>query len=97
MTQAELNRQVRRLLARFDDVNTFYIEKVAAQIAEIGDLTASTMNIIAVFAAMNEDIAEINMRIAQAARATMPELHRVYERALNDLYHAQRGDRRERV
>lgn len=93
MTQAELEKQVRLLMTRFDEVNTFYIRKVAAQIAAIGELSASSLNVISVMASMYEDIAEINMRIAQAARLTAPELTRVYERALTDVYSSPRFER----
>lgn len=93
MTQAEIERQVKALMTRFDDLNTFYIQKVASQIATIGELSASALNVISVMASMYEDIAEINMRLAQAARLTMPELYSVYNRALNDVYHDGRFER----
>lgn len=93
MTQAELDKQVERLLARFDDVNTFYIEKVAAQIATIGELGAASMNVVAVMSSMFDDIAEINEEIARAAQVTVPELNALYNKALNDVYHDDRFER----
>lgn len=93
MTEAELNRRINVVLAKFDDVNTFYIEKGAKQIALIGELTASSINIIAVLAAMNKNIAEINAKLARAAQLTRPALNRLYNDALNDVYHDQRFER----
>lgn len=93
MTDAELDKQVKRLMARFDDVNTYYIKKVAKQVAEIGELTPSSMHVISVMATMVENIAEINAQIANAARLATPELFRLYNKALNDLYFDQRFER----
>lgn len=93
MTEAEIEKRVRRLMARFDDVNAFYIRKVAAQIAEIGEMSASSINTIAVMAMMVENISEINAQVAQAARLTVPELANVYNKALNDVYSDARFER----
>ena len=44
MTPKDLNRQTDQLMARFDEVNSFYIAKVAKQIAKIGKLNQSSIN-----------------------------------------------------
>lgn len=93
MTPEQIDKRVKKLLAKFDDVNTFYIEKVAEQIATIGELSASSMQIISVWASMYEDINEINKRIAKATNLTMPELKKLYADALNDVYHDDRFER----
>ena len=93
MTPEQIDKRVKKLLAKFDDVNTFYIEKVAEQIAAIGELSASSMQIISVWASMYEDINEINKRIAKATNLTMPELKKLYADALNDVYHDDRFER----
>lgn len=93
MTNDELNKKVKKLMERFDEVNQFYIDRVAEQIAEIGTLNASTMHVVEIMAVMNENIAEINSRIAKAAKMTVPEVHRVYETALNDVYRDDRFER----
>ena len=61
-----LQEQVDQLMERFEEVNDFYITKVAEQIRAIGELTPSSMSRIAIMAQMNRDIAEINRKIAQA-------------------------------
>ena len=93
MNQKKINEKVNLLMSKFDEVNTFYIEKVAAQIAVIGELNASSMNVISVLASMNEDINEINAKLALATRQTMPQLYSLYERALNDVYQDKRFER----
>ena len=93
MTQAELQRQLDILLASFYEIDEYFITKIATQIAEIGELTASTMNMIEVWSSMYEDISTINRRIAQAANVTAPQLHTLYQRALNDVYRDERFER----
>ena len=90
MTQEQIDKRVKKLLSKFDDINTFYIEKVAEQIATIGALSTSSMQIISVWASMYEDINYINKKIADAANVTMPELKKLYSDALNDVYHDDR-------
>jgi hypothetical protein len=88
-----MEKRVKKLLGKFDDVNDFYIEKVAEQIAAIGALSVSSMQIISVWASMYEDISEINKQIVKAAKLTMPELKKLYSDALNDVYHDDRFER----
>lgn len=93
MTPEQIDKRVKKLLAKFDDVNTFYIEKVAEQIATIGELSVSSMQMISVWASMYEDINDINKQIAKATNLTMPELKKLYADALNDVYHDDRFER----
>ena len=86
MTQAELEKRVDILMQRFDEVNAFFIAVVANQVKRIGKLIPSTMNIIAVMADMNEDIASINQKLAKAMQMTMPDLYKLYNDAMQDHY-----------
>ena len=88
-----LQEQVDQLMERFEEVNEFYIQKVAEQIRTIGELNASSMNRIAIMAQMNRDIAEINRRIAQAVQMAVPDVYGIYQRALDDLYYDPRFER----
>ena len=90
MAPEQIEKRVNKLLSKFDDINTFYIEKVADQIATIGELSASSMQIIAVWASMYENINDINKQIAKAVNVTMPELKKLYADALNDVYYDDR-------
>lgn len=90
MTPEQMEKRVKKLLSKFDDINTFYIEKVAEQIATIGALSTSSMQIISVWASMYENINDINKKIAKAVNVTMPELKKLYADALNDVYYDDR-------
>lgn len=90
MTPEQMEKRVKKLLSKFDDINTFYIEKVADQIATIGELSTSSMQIIAVWASMYENINDINKQIAKAVNVTIPELKKLYADALNDVYYDDR-------
>ena len=88
-----LQEQVDQLMERFEEVNDFYIQKVAEQIQAIGELTPSSMSRIAIMAQMNRDIAEINRKIAQAVQMAVPDVYKIYQRALDDLYYDPRFER----
>lgn len=87
LTQEE---QIDRIMQHFEDVNQFFIRKVAAQIARVGELIPSSMHIIEIMAGINEDIAAINARLAQATKMATQELYNLYTKALNDEYESPR-------
>ena len=87
LTQEE---QIDRIMQHFEDVNHFFIRKVAAQIARVGELIPSSMHIIEIMAGINEDIAAINARLAQATKMATQDLYNLYTKALNDEYESPR-------
>ncbi len=93
MTVQELQKQVDLLMARFDEVNSFFIAKIAAQIKKIGELSQSNINRLVIMAEMNSDMAEINSRLARAAQLGTQDLFRIYNTALNDTYTDKRFSR----
>lgn len=82
--------QLARLMERYEEVNDYFIEKVAAQVAKIGTLIPSTIHIIEVMASVNEDIAEINRRLAVATNMAVSDLYGLYNTALNEEYESPR-------
>lgn len=86
MTQEELDQKVDMIMQRFDEVNAFFIATVAEQVSRIGKLNPSSIHIITVMAEMNEGIAAINRLLANVLRLTVPELYRLYRRAMQDHY-----------
>ena len=86
MTQKELDAAIDRIMKNLDEVNLFYIKKVAAQIKKIGELTQSSVNRLLAMAEMNADIAEINHRLQAAAGVTASELTQLYKDILRDTY-----------
>lgn len=89
-TQEEI---LETMMERFDDVNTLYITKVAEQVKTIGELNAASMHRIEVMATMNENIATINARLADAVQMAKRDLLRLYDRALNDMYRSPTFER----
>ena len=80
-------------MARFDEVNAYYIERVASQIAKIGELTPSSMHILTVMAGMNADIIKINAMLAKVLKMAAADIYRIYNRAMQDLYRDARFER----
>lgn len=79
MTQKEIDDRIDKLMSRFDEVNSYFIQKVAQQVMRIGELNASSVNVITIMASMVFDIADINRRIAQAAMLSVGDVHQLYK------------------
>ena len=90
MTDQELQKRIDLLMERFDEVNSFFIAKIAAQIKKIGELSQSSINRLVIMAEMNSDIAEINSRLARATQIATRDLFSIYDKALKDTYTDQR-------
>ena len=93
MKETELDNRVTELMERFDEINAFFISKVAKQVAKVGKLIPSTMHYIEIMAQMNEDIAEINGKLADALQYSMPKLHKLYADAMDEHYRDPRFER----
>ncbi|MGN0363691.1 MAG: phage minor capsid protein [Bilifractor sp.] len=93
MTAKELKEKVDAMMRLFDEVEQYFIEKIATQIKDIGELSQSNINRLIIMSEMNENIADINARIRQAANVTTGELYRIYNTALNDTYTDPRFER----
>lgn len=88
-----LQEQIDLLMRRFEEINDYFIQKVAEQVLTIGELNPTSMHRIAIMAEMNQNIMDINRRIAQTAQMAVPDLYRIYQRALDDLYYDPRFER----
>lgn len=86
MTQAEIEKRVDILMKRFEEVNAFFIAKIAEQVMKAGKLIPSTINQLTIMADMNENITAINRKLADALRMTVPDLYDLYRDAMNDHY-----------
>ena len=78
------------LMKRFDEVNRFYIAKVAEQIKRIGELNPASIHRISIMTEMGANIAEITQRLRTAANLGIKDMMRIYQKALNDTYTDQR-------
>lgn len=86
LNQQELEKAIDALLDRFEEVNRFFVAKIAEQIKKIGELNQSSINRLTLMAEMNFDMFEINKKLADAVSMSTPDLFRIYNRALNDVY-----------
>ncbi|MDD3337803.1 MAG: hypothetical protein PHS82_02990 [Lachnospiraceae bacterium] len=90
MTDDELQKAIDFLMTRFDEVNRFFIAKIAAQIKKIGELSPSSINRLVIMAEMNSDVSEINRKLMDATQLGARDVMKIYQTALNDTYTDQR-------
>ena len=86
LDEKELERAIDHIMARFDEVNTFYITKVAEQVKKIGELNPSSVHRISIMTEMGASIADITRRLQLAANMSTREVMQLYQRALGDAY-----------
>lgn len=63
LSNEALERVLGRLQSRFDEVNSFYIRKIAEQIKKIGRLSQANINRLVIMADMTSDVREITERL----------------------------------
>jgi len=93
LTEKELEKALSVLTDRLDEVNTYFIQKVAAQIKKIGELNQSSINRLVIMAEMVEDVSEITARLQAATQMNVRDLFKIYQLALTDLYTDKRFTR----
>ena len=86
LDEKELEQAIDHIMARFDEVNTFYITKVAEQVKKIGELTPSSIHRITVMTEMGASITDITQCLQLAASMSTREVMQLYQRALDDTY-----------
>lgn len=86
LDEKKLAQAIDYIMARFDEVNTFYITKVAEQIKKIGELNASSIHRIAVMTEMGANITDITQRWQTAAGMSVKDMMQLYQAALDDTY-----------
>lgn len=86
LDEKNMNRAIDRIMARFDEVNTFFIAKVAEQIKAIGELNASSINRIIIMTEMGANIADITQRLQIATNTSIKEVMQVFQKALDDTF-----------
>lgn len=81
---------VQTILKKLDEVNTFYITKVAEQIKAIGEMNATSLDRLTVMTEMGANITEITRQLSVALRETESEVMKIYQKALDDVYNSPR-------
>lgn len=77
---------VDQVMKRLDAVNGYYIERIAEQIKAIGELNTTSINRINLMTDMGADINNITQRLQFAMNATIQDVMRIYQKALDDTY-----------
>ena len=72
--------------ARFEAINTHYIELMGKQIREIGQLSPSNLHRLEQMARMSQNVDEINKLLASASQKTVEELQQVYRLSGMSVY-----------
>lgn len=93
MTPTEINNQIDLIMKRYEEVNAFFIAKIAKQVGKIGELIPSTMHIIEIMASMNEDMSAVNGMLAKTLQFSLPMVYDLYSRAMKDHYTSPRFER----
>jgi len=83
-------KAVEKLMRRFEEVNLFFIRKIAEQMKAIGELNPSSVHQVAIMTRMGTGIAEITRQLQKAAKLTVLEVKQIYRRTLEDTYTAPR-------
>lgn len=86
LDEKELERAIDHIVARFDEVNTYYITKVAEQVKKIGELNPSSIHRITVMTEMGASITNITQQLQLATSMSIREVMQLYQRALDDAY-----------
>lgn len=86
LNQSKLNKALNILLKRFEDVNRFFVLKIADQIKKIGGLSQTNINRLMIMASMNADMIAINKQLADAVNMGTTDIFKIYNDAMNDVY-----------
>lgn len=81
-----LNKAIDYVMERFDEVNAFFIEKIAEQIKTIGELNPTSINRLVIMQQMGANVAEINQKLSVATNLGIRDIFKIYQKALNDTY-----------
>lgn len=71
---------------RIDEVNAYYLRKVAEQIAEIGHLSQSRINMLVQMRRAGASVADIRRRLGKAIQYNQRDIQRIYDQAAKDEY-----------
>lgn len=86
LSDKELEQVLELLQSRFDEVNTFFIRKIAEQIKKIGTLGQSNINRLIIMAEMTSDVREITDMLVKATQLNARDIQAIYETAMQKTY-----------
>lgn len=93
MTAKELERYVTAITDRLDEVNAFFIRKVAEQIKKIGELGQANVNRLVNMIEYGMDVGQIDTLLQEATELNAQETQEIYQKALDDVYTDRRFEK----
>ena len=78
LTQKELEAAVRKMIANLDEVNLYFIQKIATQIKKIGEMNPTSIHRYAIMLEMGADVADISGKLQAATRLTQQQLSLIH-------------------
>lgn len=81
-----LNSAIEYIVGLFEEINQYYVEKIAKQILKIGELSSTNINRLAIMRQMGADVSEINKRLQQATGKSIAGIVKIYDNALHQTY-----------
>lgn len=81
-----LSKAIDKVMANFEEVNAYFIDKIAEQIKNIGQLRPTEINRIILMTEWGADINDITAQLAQAVQTSIPQIMTIYQQVLNDTY-----------
>lgn len=85
-TTEKLEKALSVVLSQFDEVNAFFIVKIAEQIQKIGQMSQSSINQLTIMAEMSQDVNEIKRKLEKATGLASAQMSKVYQAAMDDVY-----------
>lgn len=85
-TTEKLEKALSVVMAQFDEVNAFFIAKIAAQIQKIGQMSQSSINQLTIMMEMSQDVTAIKKKLQTATGLASAQMAKVYQAAMDDVY-----------
>lgn len=86
LTGEELEKALQKIMERLDELNVFYIQKIAAQIKKIGALSQTSINRLIIMSEVGADMLEIEEKLREITGLNQTDMMNVYQKALDDAY-----------
>lgn len=88
--EVNISKAVDKIMKNYEELNTYYITKVAHQIKLIGKLNPSSVNRIVLMTQWGSDIREITAKIAEVVGVSVKQVMSLYQKVLEDTFHDKR-------
>lgn len=78
------------IMKEYEELNTYYITRVAKQIKKIGELNPSSVNRIVIMTRLGADINDITSKISTVIGVSVKRVLMLYQNVLSDTFHDKR-------